>query len=139
MKFQKVFSAILAVCIAAGSCIAHVSAEDYVTPTPVQMRFGDLNMDTAVDVADAVAVARYCVMDYDLKLTDQGKLQGDVNADSNLDEKDLQKILRYIARQIDRNALGQPDPVIRHKYNAVNLTDGITGKTADGKQADEAF
>ena len=139
MKFQKVFSAILAVCIAAGSCIAHVSAEDYVTPTPVQLQFGDLNMDTAVDVADAVAVARYCVMDYDLKLSDQGKLQGDVNADGNLDEKDLQKILRYIARQIEPGALGQPDPKVEHKYNAVNLMEGITAKTADSKQVDEVF
>ena len=139
MKFQRAFSAALAAFMLAGSCITHVSAEDYVTPTPVQLNYGDVNMDNSVDVADAVAVARYCVMDADLILSDQGKLLGDVNADGNLDERDALKIIRYIARIIERDALGQPDPKVNHKYNAVNLMDGITAKTADSKQADEAF
>ena len=139
MKFQRAFSAALAACMLAGSCITHVSAEDNVLPTPVQLNYGDVNMDNSVDVADAVAVARYCVMDADLILSDQGKLLGDVNADGNLDEKDALKIIRYIARIIERDALGLPDQQAVHKYNAVNLMEGIRTGSAESKQADAVF
>ena len=137
MKFRKTLSAALAACILTGSCITPAFAEE---PAPVQLVFGDINMDQSVDVADAVAVARYCVMDYDLKLTDQGKLQGDVNADGNLDEADVLKIIRFIARQIERDALGKPDQQpAEYKYQATCLTDAVTSGTVSKKKADETF
>ena len=140
MKFRKTISAALAVCMLAGSCITPVSAEDYVIPNPPLLIYGDVNMDTSIDVADAVAVARYCVMDAELIISDQGKIQGDVNMDGNLDEADALKIIRYIARLIERSALGVPDQQpAEHKYQATCLTDGIEPGTISKKEADEAF
>ena len=137
MKHARLLSAMLAACMLAGSCItpAAVSADDDYPEEPI--RYGDVNLDSSVDVADAVAVARYYTMDWDLRLTDQGKMQGDVNRDGNLDDADLRQILLYIARQVDE--LGVPMLTSEPNYQAMNLMDDVTAEIVNGKDADEAF
>ena len=62
---------------------------------------GDANFDCAVDVADAVLVARFAAEDKEAVITDQGKENADVTHDGNVDGQDAEKILQYIAKKID--------------------------------------
>lgn len=70
------------------------------TADPKKKRKGDVNLDTLVDVSDAVMVARFCAGDSELDMTDQGKLNADVNGDDNIDLDDLTAILKIIARLV---------------------------------------
>ena len=139
MKFRRTLSAALAACILAGSCItpAAVSAEDEPIRTHAEPMSGDVNLDGAVDVADAVAIARYYSMDWTLELSDQGRVQGDVNWDGNLDDEDLQLILLYIARRV--SYLGEEPKITEKEYSAANLMEGITAESTEGQEFDEAF
>ncbi len=62
--------------------------------------FGDATCDNAVDVADAVLIARFAAEDRDAVFTDQGRLNADVMYDGNLDIQDAERILQYIAKKI---------------------------------------
>ena len=95
MKFRKTLSSALAACILAGSCITPAAVHG-LTPPP----YGDVNLDFQVDVSDAVLVARYCVMDPEAEIREEGKIWGDVNLDGNLDTEDTLQILQYIAKKI---------------------------------------
>jgi hypothetical protein len=70
------------------------------TVDPKKTRKGDVNLDTIVDVSDAVLVARFCAGDSALEMSDQGKANADVNGDNNIDLDDLTAILKTIARLI---------------------------------------
>ncbi len=131
MKFLKTISAALAACVLAGSCITPAAAL-----TPV-ITYGDVNLDTVVDVSDAVMIARFYVQDFSLQITDAGKMQADVNLDGNIDVDDMTYVLEYIAHK--RTELGIPEQKIQPKYQAENLTDGVTAGNTSAKAADEAF
>ena len=137
MKHTRLLSAVLAACMLAGSCItpAAVSAED-ILPDP-DLLYGDVNLDDSIDISDAVAIARYYTMDWELQLMDLGKLQGDVNLDGNLDDADLTQVILYIAKQVDQ--LGVPVQRSEPKYQASNLMEDVEAGTVSGKKADEAF
>ena len=137
MKLYKTISAILAVCMLAGSCITPAASADDITPADASLHYGDVNEDGSVDVADAVAVARYYTMDRTLLITDNGKAQGDVNLDGNLDDKDLTQILEFIARK--RTVLGAAEQKTTPKFQAVNLTEGIEPDGVMATEADEVF
>ena len=131
MKIRKALTASLASVILAGSCITPAAAL-----TPV-ITYGDVNLDTVVDVSDAVMIARFYVQDFSLQITDVGKMQADVNLDRNSDIDDMTCVLEYIAHK--RTALGIPEQKIEPKYQAENLTDGVTADNTSAKAADEAF
>lgn len=59
---------------------------------------GDVTLDCAVDVSDAVLTARFCAEDREAVITDQGKQNADVNHDGNIDLTDVTAILRKIAK-----------------------------------------
>lgn len=59
---------------------------------------GDVTLDCAVDVSDAVLLARFCTEDSTAVITDQGKQNADVNKDGNIELADVTAILRKIAR-----------------------------------------
>lgn len=59
---------------------------------------GDVTLDCAVDVSDAVLLARFCTEDSTAVITDQGKQNADVNKDGNINLEDVTAILRKIAR-----------------------------------------
>ena len=131
MKIRKALTASLASVILAGSCITPAAV--YANDPPL---YGDVNLDNFVDVSDAVMVARFCVMDAGLLITDYGKACGDVNADSKLDDKDLMKILRFIAKQVTRSELGMPDTDEPRQQRSVSLMEGIEPQLANEKAPD---
>jgi hypothetical protein len=59
---------------------------------------GDVNLDKAVDVEDAVLLARYLAEDGDAVIDAQGKLNADMNASGAPDTDDTGLILRKIAK-----------------------------------------
>ena len=59
---------------------------------------GDANSDGAVDVSDAVLLARYLAEDKDAQLTATGRRSADANADDNLTSDDVIAILKTIAK-----------------------------------------
>ncbi len=135
MKIRRALSALLAVSVLAGSCITPlaVSADN---DEPREILYGDFNQDEKIDVTDAVMIARFYVMDYDLVVTDQGKRQADVNQDGNIDDTDLIQVLEYIARK--RTVLGYGEEK-KVEYKAKNLMAGIEASVPASKNADEVF
>ena len=61
---------------------------------------GDANCDEAVDVADAVLIARFAAEDKEATMTDQGRKNADVTHDGNVDGQDAAKNLQYIVKKI---------------------------------------
>ena len=59
---------------------------------------GDVNLDKAVDVEDAVLLARYLAEDEEAVIDAQGKLNADMNASGSPDTDDTGLILRKIAK-----------------------------------------
>ena len=59
---------------------------------------GDANLDGAVDVSDAVLLARYCVSDPEAEIKDLGMKRADANGDGTVTADDVTVILRIIAR-----------------------------------------
>jgi hypothetical protein len=59
---------------------------------------GDVTLDCAVDVSDAVLLARFCTEDSTAVITDRGKQNADVNGSGNVDLDDVTAILRKIAK-----------------------------------------
>ena len=72
-------------------------------------KYGDVNCDTKVDVADVVLLSRILVEDREAKVTEQGLLNADVKKDGKRDPDDCTKILRYIAKIIKAEDLGTAD------------------------------
>lgn len=72
------------------------------TNTPV---WGDANLDSEIDVSDAVLVARFAAEDPKAEITAQGKINADVNGNGNVDSEDTLKILRAIAKLISAEEL----------------------------------
>jgi len=61
---------------------------------------GDVNLDCAVDVTDAVLVARFAAEDREAVITDQGRLNADISGDGNVTTDDTELILKKIAKKI---------------------------------------
>ena len=64
------------------------------------VRLGDVNGDSTVNSADALAVLKYCVGN--LELSSETLLSADVNADKRVNSADALEILRYTVGIIDR-------------------------------------
>lgn len=61
---------------------------------------GDITLDCAVDVSDAVLLARFCAEDAGAFITEQGKTNADCNGDGGITTDDVTVILRMIAKLI---------------------------------------
>ena len=59
---------------------------------------GDVNLDCAIDVSDAVLTARYLAEDKTAKITDQGLQNADADGDGSVTTDDITAILKQIAR-----------------------------------------
>ena len=71
-------------------------------------KWGDANEDGAVDVSDAVLVARYSAEDKTAVLKTQGKINVELTGDGNVNGDDVLKILRWIAKIITDAELAPP-------------------------------
>ena len=67
----------------------------WVTSPP---EFGDVNLDSAIDVSDAVLLARFCAEDSEAVITAQGKQNADLDYDGSITGEDVIAILRKIAK-----------------------------------------
>ena len=61
---------------------------------------GDVNVDRQIDVADGVLLARFCVEDQTVVITDEGIANADANGDHEINPQDTTCVLRMIAGQI---------------------------------------
>ena len=59
---------------------------------------GDVNVDSAVDISDAIMLSRYVAEDPTLIITEQGKRNGDVDVDDRYTARDVICVLAIIAR-----------------------------------------
>ncbi len=59
---------------------------------------GDVTLDCAVDVSDAVLLARFCTEESTAVITEQGRQNADVNGSGNIDLDDVTAILRKVAK-----------------------------------------
>lgn len=66
---------------------------------PAGVTLGDVNLDGAADVADAVLLARYCVSDDEAYLTAKGLKNADVDYNSTVNASDITELLLIIAKK----------------------------------------
>ncbi|MBQ6041259.1 MAG: glycoside hydrolase family 9 protein [Oscillospiraceae bacterium] len=69
-------------------------------PKPQVTMKGDANLDGAVDVSDAVLVAKFSSGDSEAKINDQGKINGDCDGKEGLDDGDVTYILKMIVKLV---------------------------------------
>ncbi|MBR5363682.1 MAG: dockerin type I repeat-containing protein [Oscillospiraceae bacterium] len=74
------------------------SASQPITGQNALAAAGDVNLDCAVDVSDAVLLARYCAEDAKAELTASGKQNADVTGDGEITQEDVTEILKMIAK-----------------------------------------
>lgn len=67
-----------------------------------ELRYGDVDLDGAVDVGDAVLLARFLAEDREAIVTPDGRRNADVNKNGTEDSNDVILILKYIARLITK-------------------------------------
>ncbi len=77
-----------------------------ITPTN-DPRYGDANLDSYVDVSDAVLVARFINSDASAQITDQGLKNADCDGVSGVDSGDITRILLYIAKIVTGEQMGK--------------------------------
>jgi len=61
---------------------------------------GDVNTDRHVDISDGVLLARFCIEDKTVRITDEGVANADVNEDGEISTDDMSYLLRMIAFQV---------------------------------------
>ena len=124
MRFRKFAASALAAVMLSASCILPATAYDEVTPvTP-----GDVDCNNAVNIADAVMLARFCAEDASAGITAQGRLNADLNHDGSITAEDTAALLRQLA-----NLPAALDTVTN------DLLAGRTLGAAEGIAADDSF
>ena len=79
---------------------------DDTTKQPVgEIKWGDVDGNRAVDVADAVLLARFCAEDKEVSVSAEGKRNADVSGDGDLTTDDLSKLLLYLANMLTAEQL----------------------------------
>ena len=63
------------------------------------VRYGDLNEDGTVSLADAVRLCKY--LNGTVELSDGALANADVNADGTVNDQDLLVLVQYLARLVD--------------------------------------
>lgn len=70
--------------------------------------YGDTNCDSAVDVADAVLLARFLAEDKDAQISAAGKQNADCDGKADLTGEDTVRILMLIAKLVTEDQMGKP-------------------------------
>ena len=96
-SITKRITTALAACLLTCSCLAPASAAADDNPAKF---FGDVNEDQAVDVSDAVMLARLLVEDKKLVISEQGKANAYCDKDDKITPDDLTWMLQFIAKII---------------------------------------
>jgi hypothetical protein len=99
--------------VAVGSAVTTTTSTTTTTTTtstnddPSDLLYGDVNCDNAVDVKDAVYLARNVGGDATAVLSAKGEKNADVAKNDKIDPNDLSKLLRFLARLIPNTDLGK--------------------------------
>ena len=83
-----------------GDITSEPAGNDNPAPSTAAEKLGDANCDGAIDVADAVLIARFSAEDKEAILTGKGAANADVNGDGNIKADDATMILKYVAKII---------------------------------------
>ena len=135
MRFKKTLSTVMAAAMLLCSAVmpqSAAAAEHYVVTKPYF--YGDADQNNAVDVGDAVLIARFLAEDAAATITEYGKLCADVNQSGQPDQEDVLMILEFIA--LLRPTLA---PQAAPQFYSVDLMEGVKAEKVKGKQADAAF
>ncbi|MBR5405408.1 MAG: hypothetical protein IK107_03855 [Oscillospiraceae bacterium] len=92
-------------------------------------RPGDVNVDTLVNVADAILLARYCAEDAEAVVTAQGVRNADCNRDGLVGSDDSRVMLSYLAGL--NHDLDVPEPPETTAEPAAETTDAPPAETTD--------
>lgn len=76
------------------------AASKYGKQEPSATKNGDVNCDDAIDVSDAVLLARYVTEDRSAQINDQGRANADADGNGKVEADDVIHILRIIAKLI---------------------------------------
>lgn len=140
MKFKQILTSAMAACMLACCITTPVSAFDSDSYFPDLFLYGDANQDNAVDISDAVLIARFAAEDRDARISGDGQICADVNLDTYVTTDDVTQILQYLAK-LRTSVVGPKEEVKREesKYNAVNLTADAKTVEVASKNADSKF
>jgi len=106
-----------------------------ITEAPESEIPGDLNNDSAVDIADLTMLMKHINAPEESDLTDQALKNADVYADGSLDLNDVSTLNSYIAGLITELPV---KPEIPETTEAVASTEVVTTTTTDVTEATEA-
>ncbi|MGN1085501.1 MAG: dockerin type I domain-containing protein, partial [Porcipelethomonas sp.] len=89
-------------------------SETSVTTAPVQTEeipdgtlYGDVNLDSKINVSDVVTINMYLLSDNKYTLTSEGMANADCLRDNIIDTADSSLILNYVAMMTDQSQLGK--------------------------------
>ena len=98
---QRLYRALMIGAAAVAAALAAFGAAAIAADSNAKLYLGDVNVDTKVNVADAVLLARYVAEDAGVGLTRQGNVNADVNRDKDVDANDSGMLLSILAGLVD--------------------------------------
>ncbi|MCR5305220.1 MAG: glycoside hydrolase family 9 protein [Oscillospiraceae bacterium] len=87
--------------------IAENSTETDTTGTNKSVKYGDVDCNGKVEIADAILLARYNSEDQGISVTAQGLVNANCKKDELLDSSDLLLLLQFLSGQIKASSLGK--------------------------------
>ena len=73
------------------------------------VKWGDVDVNGTVAIADAVLLSRFCAEDTGIRVTTEGKRNSDVNGDRRINSDDITVILEYLANIRTEAELAPPN------------------------------
>lgn len=123
MTLYKMLSAAAAALALTAGCICPMNAAAKEQKQKITAKYGDLNTDGSIDVADAVLLARFCAEDKDAKISAETLKFADTNHDKEINGADTIAILEYIAKIRKTLEPAQDEPPVPETTTAIQTTE----------------
>ncbi len=88
-----------------GSVVTGVTTSASTSTAPANLRYGDINENGEVTIADVIVYNRYIAEDIATVVTEQGLANAEVTGDGNITGEDAVKVLKYLASLISYEQL----------------------------------
>ena len=88
-----------------GSIVTGVTTSASTSTAPANLRYGDINENGEVTIADVIVYNRYIAEDIATVVTEQGLANAEVTGDGNITGEDAVKVLKYLASLISYEQL----------------------------------
>lgn len=121
MRWKKTLAGLLA-------CLSVFGAAVPTAADTTASLMGDVNLNGAVDIGDAILLARFVAEDHTVVISAAGLANADINASGQTDASDVTGILRIIAKLEEQGGM-----------HSRNLMSNLVAQTVSGKEADAAF